>query len=324
VALGKVEERIVVLDGDVKNSTGTLDFQKEFPHRFFQMYIGEQNMAGAAMGLSACGWIPFATTFACFLSRAADFIRMAAIGGNNVKFVGSHAGVSIGEDGPSQMGLEDLAMFCAEPNAVVLYPCDAVSTWRATELAVRHEGLVYIRTTRPTTPVLYDPAEEFALAKSKVLRQGKNDIVTIATAGITVFEALRAYDTLAAEGIFATVVDVFCLQPIDAGTLAWCGHRTKGRVLTVEDHYIHGGLGDCVARALAPHGVAVQRLGVNAIPKSGDPQQLMDYFGISAHHIVRAVERLAASTPVEIDLVEESSIESFPASDPPAWTSAHS
>jgi transketolase len=199
------------------------------------------------------------------------------------------------------MGLEDLALFCAEPNAVVLYPCDAVSTWRATELAVRHEGLVYIRTTRPTTPVLYDPAEEFALAKSKVLRQGKNDIVTIATAGITVFEVLRAYDTLAAEGIFATVVDVFCLQPIDAGTPPGA-HRTKGRPHRRRS-LRSWRAGYCVARALAPHGVAIQRLAVNAIPKSGDPQQLLDYFDFRPPH--RSGSRTAGRVHAcDVDLVE--------------------
>jgi transketolase len=293
--LGKFDSRIVVLDGDVKNSTGTEEFEKQFPARFFQMYIGEQNMTGVAMGLAACGWVPFATSFASFLSRAADFVRMAAISGSNVKFAGSHCGVSIGEDGPSQMGLEDLATFCAQPGCTVLYPCDAVSAWRATELSAHHMGPTYIRTTRPKTPVIYGADEDFALGQCKVLRQGDHDAATIVTAGVTVFEALKAHEALAKMGIGVTVIDAFCVQPIDGPMIELCARRTEGRVLTVEDHYYHGGLGDCVARALAPAGMVVHRMAIGGIARSGEPEQLMDYFQISAPHIVEEVKRLLAS-----------------------------
>ena len=205
-------------------------------------------MVGAAMGLAARGAIPFPSTFACFLSRAYDFIRMAAISNLNVKLAGSHAGVSIGEDGPSQMALEDLAMMRAEPNITVLYPCDAVSAERLVELAAYHPGPAYIRTSRPKTPVIYDDDEEFTVGGLKVLRQSASDVATVVGAGVTLFEALKAYDTLKQQGIFIRVIDLYSLQPIDAATLIAAGRATGGRIVTVEDHYLAGGIGDAVAR----------------------------------------------------------------------------
>jgi transketolase len=290
--LGGLDDRIVALDADVKNSTFSDRFEKMFPERFYQCFIAEQVMVGAAMGLASRGAIPFPSTFACFLSRAYDFIRMAAISGVPVKLAGSHAGVSIGEDGPSQMALEDLAMMRAEPNFAVLYPCDAVSAERLVELAAYHEGPAYIRTSRPKTPVIYEPDEAFRLGGSKVLRQSASDGATIVAAGVTVFEALKAYDALRAEGAFIRVIDAYSVQPIDAETMVAAARVTGGKIITVEDHYVAGGLGDAVAAAIAPAGFTVHRLGVTEIPRSGKPEELMDRFGISAAHIVTAVRQM--------------------------------
>ena len=257
-AVGKLDPRIVALDADVKNSTFSDRFEKVAPDRFYEMFIAEQVMVGAAMGFAARGAVPFPSTFACFLYRAADFIRMAGISMLNIKLTGSHAGVSIGEDGPSQMALEDLAMMRAIPNAVVLYPCDAVSTERLVAEMAQHKGLAYMRTSRPKTPVSYGPDERFPIGGSKVLRQSADDVAMVVGAGITVFEALKAYDILKAEGISIRVVDAYSLQPIDAATLTRGREgRPGGKVITVEDHYAAGGLGDAVAEALAPAGVIV-------------------------------------------------------------------
>lgn len=291
-AIGKANSSVVVLDGDVKNSTYTEDFEKECPDRFFQMYIAEQNMTGAAMGLAAAGKTAFASSFACFLSRAYDFMRMAAISGSNIKLVGSHCGVSIGEDGPSQMALEDLAMTCAQPNYTVLYPSDAVSAWRATELAAGTHGPFYIRTTRPKTAVIYKPDDKFGIGKAKVVRRGDKDVATVVGAGVTLHEALQAYDELQKEGIGITVVDLFSVQPIDSETLRECAQSTGGQVITVEDHYAHGGIGDAVLAALAKENVRVEKLSVTGIPRSGKPEELLDRFGISAHAIAQKVRSL--------------------------------
>lgn len=284
-AIGKANPSVVVLDGDVRNSTYTEEFQNTAPDRFFEIYIAEQNMVGTAMGLAAAGKIPFASTFACFFTRAYDFMRMGAISGSNIKLVGTHAGISIGEDGPSQMGLEDLAMTTAQPDYTVLYPSDAVSAWRATELAAGMKGPVYIRTSRPKTPVIYEPGEKFEIGKAKVLRRG--DRALVIAAGITLFEALKAADEL--KNI--TVVDLFSVQPIDRDTIAECAQACGGRVITVEDHYVHGGIGDAVSEAL---NYKVHRLAVRAIPHSGKPEELIDGFGISARAIMTAVQRLQA------------------------------
>jgi transketolase len=286
--LGAADPRVVALDADVKNSTFSDRFEAKFADRFYQSFIAEQAMIGAAMGLASRGAIPFPSTFAAFLSRAADFIRMAAISGLNIKMAGSHAGVSIGEDGPSQMALEDLAMMSAQPNLTVLYPCDAVSTERLVAAAASHDGPVYIRTSRPKTPVVYDNGEAFPIGGCKVLRESAGDTVTLVGAGVTVFEALKAHDLLKAEGIAARVVDLYSVQPVDAATLTRCGRET-GRIITVEDHYPAGGIGDAVARAVAPAGLTVTRLAVSEIPRSGKPDELLDVYGISARRIVEAV-----------------------------------
>jgi len=290
-AVGAVDSRIVTLDADVKNSTFSDRFEKAFPDRFYEMFIAEQNMVGAAMGLAARGAVPFASTFACFLTRAADFIRMAGISMVNVKLTGSHAGVSIGEDGPSQMALEDLALLRAVPNAVVLYPCDAVSTERLVAVMAEHRGMVYMRTSRPKTPVLYGPDEVFTIGGSKVLRESAADVAVVVGAGVTVYEALKAYDQLQAEGVSIRVIDAYSVQPIDASALTAAARASGETVITVEDHYAAGGLGDAVSEALAPAGIAVHRLAVRAIPRSGEPDELLDAFGISARHIVDAVRR---------------------------------
>ena len=287
--LAATDERIVALDADVKNSTFSEKFEQQHPQRFYQSFIAEQAMIGAAMGLASRGAIPFPSTFAAFLTRAHDFIRMAAISNLNIKMAGSHAGVSIGEDGPSQMALEDLAMMRAQPNIAVLYPCDGVSTERLVERAAYHPGLVYMRMSRPKTPVIYGPDELFEVGGLKVLRQSGSDVATVVGGGVTVFEALKAHDELKKEGVNIRVIDLYSLQPIDTAALVRCARDTKGRMITVEDHYAGGGIGDAVAAAIASEGFAVRRLAVREIPRSGTPDQLLDRYGISARHIVAAV-----------------------------------
>ncbi len=289
--LGSADSRVVALDADVKNSTFTEKFEAVHPDRCYQSFIAEQGMVGAAMGLASRGAVPFAATFAAFFARAADFVRMAAISDLNIKLVGSHSGVSIGEDGASQMALEDLAMATAQPNFVVLYPSDAVCMEWSVAAAAQHQGPVYIRASRPKTPVIYQSNEPFPIGGCKVLRQSDNDKATVIGAGITVFEALKAYDELKQQDINIRVIDLYSLQPIDASTLIAAGRATS-RLITVEDHYAAGGVGDAVARAVAPAGLAVTRLAVHEIPRSGRPEELIDHYGISARHIVATVNRL--------------------------------
>jgi transketolase len=249
------------------------------------------------MGLAARGAIPFPATFGAFFSRAADFIRMAAISQLNLKMVGSHVGVSIGEDGPSQMALEDLAMMRAEPNMTVLYPCDAVSTERLVREAAYRKGPVYLRTSRPKAAVLYGPDETFPIGGSKVLRSSPDDIATVIAAGVTVHEALEAHEQLQREGVRIRVIDLYSVQPVDGDTLRRCAGETGGRLITVEDHYEAGGIGDAVAMAVASGGFTVQRLAVREIPRSGRPEELVDRYGISARHIVDAVRKLTVEKP---------------------------
>jgi transketolase len=291
-ALGSVNPLIVALDADVKNSTYTDKFGKKFPNRFFENFIAEQNMVGAAAGLAACGKVPFAATFACFLSRAYDFIRMAAISGSNIKLVGTHVGVSIGEDGPSQMGLEDIAMMAAQPNMTVLYPSDGNSTYRLLEAAAQHKGMVYVRAGRPKTPVIYGQDERFYIGGSKIIRESTSDVLTIVAAGVTLFEALKAHDQLKAAGIAVRVIDLYSIAPIDRTTLVESGRATQHRILTVEDHYAHGGLGDAVLSAVSTEGIAVHKLAVREIPHSGKPEELVDHYGIGVRSIVEAAKQI--------------------------------
>jgi transketolase len=294
LALGEANPLVVALDADVKNSTYTEKFGKRFPQRFLESFIAEQNMVGAAAGLAACGKIPFAATFACFLTRAYDFIRMAAISRSNIKLVGTHVGVSIGEDGPSQMGLEDIAMMAAQPDVTVLYPSDATAMYKLVELAAAHKGMVYLRAGRPKSPVIYGADEPFTIGGSKVVRQSADDKLTIVAAGVTLFEALKAHDQLKAAGVATRVVDLYSLVPVDRATLVACARATGGRLLTVEDHYAHGGLGDTVLGALASEGVRVRKLAVRDIPHSGKPDELIDHYGIGARSIVQAAKEILA------------------------------
>ena len=296
VKLGAADPRVVVLDADVKNSTFTDKFEKAFPDRFYENFIAEQVMIGASMGLAARGAIPFPSTFACFLTRAADFIRMAAIGNNNIKLAGTHAGISIGEDGPSQMALEDLAMSRAEPDYAVLYPSDAVSTERLIAAMAARSGPAYIRLGRPKAPVIYSNDEKFPIGGLKVLRESSADVATVIGAGVTLFEALKAYDELKASGTPIRVIDLYSLAPIDRDGLIAAGRATGGHLITVEDHYASGGVGDAVAEAVADAGITVHRLAVREIPRSGKPEELLDRFGISARHIVSAVRAHAGKT----------------------------
>lgn len=295
-SFGRHDSRIVVLDGDVKNSTHTEEFQKACPDRFFECFIAEQNMIGVATGLAAVGKIPFASTFGCFLTRAYDFVRMAAISGANIKLAGTHVGVSIGEDGPSQMGLEDLAMMCAEPNYTVLYPSDATATWRATELVLGRQGPCYLRLARPATPILYGPNEKFAIGKCKIVRQSNRDRALIVTGGVVLKEALAAYDQLRTEGLEVSVVDLFSIQPIDREALIEASRAARNVVITVEDHYAHGGLGDAVLGALAEENAKIYKLAIREIPHSGKPSELLDHYGISARQIAETVRTVTGQT----------------------------
>lgn len=291
VNLGKVNSSVVVLDGDVKNSTYAEDFFKVFPKRSYQVYIAEQNMVGMGLGMAAKGYQPYMATFAAFLSRAHDQIRMAAYSMANMKFVGSHVGVSIGADGPSQMGLEDIAIFAPIPGCVVLYPSEAYSTEACVEEIARHKGLAYLRTTRPGTPLLYKKGEKFPIGGSRVLKRSRQDQAAVIAAGITVFEALKAYEELKEAGITVRVIDAYSVQPIDRTGLRRNVKAAGSKAVVVEDHYPNGGLGSAVGLALG--GVAeIEHLAIRELPRSGEPHELMDKYGISARHVVRAVKLL--------------------------------
>jgi transketolase len=297
-ALGAARPEVVALDGEVSNSTFAETFAKEHPDRFFEMYIAEQQLVAASVGLQALGWKPFASTFAAFLSRAYDFVRMAAISRATLALSGSHAGVSIGEDGPSQMALEDLAALRAVHGSTVLHPCDANQTAKLVAALADTDGISYIRTLRPATSVIYGPGEEFPIGGSRVLRSSDEDDVAIVGAGITVHEALKAADTLADEGIRARVIDLYSIKPLDEDTLRAAAEATGGRLLTVEDHWPEGGLGDAVAGALADtdEPPRVVKLAVRDMPRSGKPEELLADAGIDAEHIAAAARRLVGQT----------------------------
>jgi transketolase len=280
---------MVVLDGEVSNSTMSDVFGKEYPDRFFEMYIAEQNMAGVALGFSTRGKVPFASTFAAFWTRAYDQIRMSQYSNGAIRFCGSHAGVSIGEDGASQMGLEDIAMFRTVHESVVLYPSDAVSTERLVEVMAGYNGISYLRTTRGKTPLIYDNNEKFQIGGCKVLRQSGKDTATVIGAGITLHEALAAYEDLKKENIFIRIIDLYSIKPIDTDTLKKAAESTRA-FITVEDHYPEGGIGEAVRSALTEERIIVHSLAVRKTPKSGKPEELLDYEEISKVAIIAKVK----------------------------------
>ena len=307
--LGSIYPDLVVLDGDVKNSLHTDQFEKAYPARFFQCYIAEQNMVSVAWGMSNLGLKPFITSFGCFLTRAHDQFRLAALSEATLYINGSYAGVSLGKDGPSQMGLEDMGMVRAWPNSILLYPSDAISTEKLVEAMFTQKGIVYIKTTREPTPIIYKPDEAFPIAGSKVfynapqpplkLRGGEGelldgDVITVVAAGITVFEAIKAAEQLKQDGIAVRVIDCYSIKPIDVETLRKAASETQA-IITVEDHYAVGGLGDAVLEALADtHHVSVHKLAVNKIPRSGTPEELLAYEEIDAKAIVKKVKEILA------------------------------
>jgi transketolase len=292
VRVGEVDGRVVAMDGDTKNSTYSDKFAKKFPDRFTECFIAEQNMVGVAVGFATRGHVPFASTFAAFFTRAADQIRMAGISMSNIKLAGSHVGVSIGEDGGSQMGLEDIALMRAVAGSTVLYPCDAVSTEKLVEQAVVTRGLVFLRTSRPKTPVIYNNDETFPIGGAKVLRQSAGDKITIAAAGVTLPEALKAAEALKGQGIGVTVIDAYSVKPLGADVIRAAAQKTGNLVLTVEDHYPEGGLGDAVAGELSRDGIRVHKLAVFSLPRSGKPEELMARYGIDSQAIVNKVKSL--------------------------------
>ena len=287
VELGKRNNKVVALDGDVKNSTKSMFFFNEFPERSFEFFIAEQNMVGAAVGFSAMDYTPFAATFGAFFSRAYDFIRMAQYSNSNIKLVGSHAGVSVGEDGPSQMGLEDISMFLSMPDSVVLYPCDAVSTEKVVREMARHQGISYMRTTREKTTVIYDVKEKFEIGGLKVLRESKKDKALVIGAGITVHEALKAFEELEKKGIHIRVIDLYSIKPVDEAELIMHAKECKNKVIVVEDHYANG-IGSVVSEVVGN----IKHLYVKEIPRSGKPEELRAKYKIDANAIVEAVKKI--------------------------------
>ncbi len=296
LAVGTANLDVVGLDGEVSNSTHADEFAKAFPDRFFEQYIAEQQMIAAAVGMSVRHKIPFASTFAAFFSRAYDFIRMAAVSRANIRLCGSHAGVSIGQDGPSQMALEDLAMMRAVFGSTILYPSDPNQTAQLVAQMADHDGIVYMRTTREATPTLYSADDEFMIGGSKVVRQSDKDEATVIAAGITLHEALKAYEQLQGEGINVRIIDAYSVKPLDEETIIAAAEETGGKIVVAEDHWLEGGLGDAVLDVFAQFDgplPEVVKLAVQSMPGSGTPDELLEEAGISAHHIVQAVKVLA-------------------------------
>ncbi len=293
-AVGAARSDVVVLDGEVSNSTFADIFAKAYPERYFEMFIAEQQLAAAAVGMSVRHYVPFASTFAAFWSRAYDFVRMAAVSRANLRLCGSHAGVSIGQDGPSQMGLEDLAMMRAVHGSTVLYPSDANQTAKLVELMAEQPGISYLRTTREATTILYAPDAEVRIGGSSVVRRSDADKAAIVAAGITLHEALKAYDQLKSQGIAVRVIDAYSVKPIDAATLAEAVQQCGGRLVVAEDHWEEGGLGDAVLEAVTGKGLdpKITRLAVRDMPTSGTPEELLSAAGIDAAHIAEAVRAL--------------------------------
>jgi transketolase len=292
--LAESNKRVIALDGDTKNSTYSDRVRKNFPEQYIECYIAEQNLVGVATGI-ACRdrTVAFCSTFAAFFTRAADQLRMGAISQSNINCVGSHAGISIGEDGPSQMALEDLALFRAIPNSTVFYPCDGPSTEYAVQLAANTKGICFIRTSRPATPVIYDNTTEFQVGKAKVVRSSGKDQVLLIGAGVTLHEALGASLLLEAKGIKARVIDPFTIKPLDAATIIAAAKECGGNIVTVEDHYPQGGLGEAVMSAVALEPtVMVKQLAVNDIPRSGPAGVLLKHFKIDANAIVEAAQEI--------------------------------
>ena len=294
VKLGKVCKQVVALDGDTKNSTFALPFAREFPKRFTECYIAEQNMVGVAMGMASEQLVPFVSSFGAFLVRAADQIRMAGVTQCNIKLCGSHAGCSIGEDGPSQMALEELGLMRSIPGSIVLYPSDAVCAEKMVVAAAEHDGFAFIRTGRPKAPVLYANDETFPLGELKVVRQSDVDVLVLAAAGVTLYESLAAAETLKEASINVRVVDLYSVKPFPAAALAANARAAGNRVLVVEDHYPAGGLGEAAAAALSPEGIAVHSLAVSQLPRSGKSEELLAYCGIDAAAIVDKAKAIVA------------------------------
>lgn len=288
--MGGVDPRIVAMDGDTQNSTYAEKFHKKYPERFTECFIAEQNIVGVAVGFGTRGKVPFASTFATFFTRAADQIRVAGISMANVKLVGSHVGVSIGEDGPSQMALEDIALMRAIAGSTVLCPADAVSAEKLLEQMAQNRGIHFLRTARPKTPVIYNNDEQFPIGGAKVLRQNAGDKVTVVSAGVTLYEALKAADTLKNEGIGITVIDAYSIKPLGKDVIRAAAQKTNNTIITVEDHYAEGGIGDAVAGELSADGIKVHKLAVRELPHSGKPEELLAKYGIDAAAIVKAVK----------------------------------
>lgn len=293
VALGKASTQVVVLDAEVNNSTYAHTFQLVYPERFFQCFIAEQNMIGMAIGFTAHHYIPFVSTFSAFLGRAFDQIRMAGIGNNPLRLCGSHAGVSVGQDGPSQMGLEDIALMRTIPNSVVLHPCDAVSAYKCVELMAHyHHGISYVRTMRDATPVVYKSNDVFKIGGCHVLRKNRKACAVVVAAGITVHEALKAEELLEKEGITISVIDAYSIKPLDAVTLKKIAKESHNRVITVEDHYQAGGLGEAVSNAFSGTGVQIISLAVTQLPRSGKPEELRAWAQIDAQAIMSVIKEI--------------------------------